>query len=67
MPMARLAAGATVVNTGELVLFVGFGSFVGLPPPARLVRLLPSTGAVTTRLRPGKVVWYRMPHETAAT
>jgi len=43
--------GVTVVITGELVLFVGFGSLAGLPPLAMFVKLTPLTGAVTVTVR----------------
>src|SRR5438045_2257139 len=41
----------TVVTTGGVVLFVGFGSGVPLPPVAMLVTLTPFAGAVTFKLR----------------
>ena len=51
MPTAKSATGVTVVNTGGVRLFAGFGSAVGLPTLAVLVRVAPLAGAVTVRVR----------------
>ena len=49
-PIARSNTGVTVVVTGGVTLFVGFGSFGSGPTLARLVRL-PLTGAVTVSVK----------------
>jgi hypothetical protein len=46
LPKPTSAAGATVVMTGEVMLFVEFGSTVGELTPATLVNV-PEAGAVT--------------------
>ena len=49
---ARTSADAmTAVTTGGAVLFVGFGSSIGLAPLAVFVMLVPSTGAVTVMVK----------------
>ena len=49
--MVTSAIGVTLVNTGGLVLFVRLGSLTRLRTVAVLVRLAPSAGAVTVRIR----------------
>ena len=50
LPTARSATGVTVVVTGGLALFVGFGSPVGEPTVAVLVNV-PLAGAVTIKVK----------------
>jgi len=50
LPMARLAAGVTVVPTGALMLFVKSGSAVVEDAEAILV-MVPFPGAVTVNVR----------------
>src|SRR5712691_3090119 len=51
LPTAKSTTGVTVVRTGGVRLFVKFGSAVGLPTLAVLVRLAPLAGAVTMSVR----------------
>jgi hypothetical protein len=60
------ATGDTVVVTGGLVLFVGFGSPVGEPTVAVFV-IVPLTGAVTVNVRLLDWPGFKLPNDQLAT